>query len=150
AGCCFCCKQKTAYEVQLGMGTCAELGVLYLEQWRIEDADRFFGDLDRPGRAQGYRAVGRLGTAIVRGLENKAAESNALFLEVLTPQRSPLTLPDRLQLIGVLHRTPKLRKWVRAALDYNAANGSAPRELKDFRDPTPSVRPPWIPPGTRP
>lgn len=138
-----------ANEIQLGMGHCVELGVFYLEQWRIDDADHFFADLDRPGRVPSYRILGKLGIAIVRGLQNQPVESNTLFLELLT-QRSPLALPERLQLIGFLNRNPKLRKWIAIALDYNAANASVPRELEEYRKATPVVRPTWVPPGGRP
>jgi hypothetical protein len=70
---------RDANEMQLGVGHCVELGVFYLEQWRIDDAGRFFSDLDKPGKAAGYRTIGKLGTAIVRGLQTNRPSRTPSF-----------------------------------------------------------------------
>jgi hypothetical protein len=64
-----------------GLPLCLDLAVFYLEQNRLDDAEKFFARLegikDKP-----YPTLGKLGRGIVLALRSQPAESNKLFQEV--------------------------------------------------------------------
>src|SRR5262249_40127668 len=64
----------------LGLRHSLELGVLYLKEDRLEEADQFFAGLIK---VPVYRILGRLGHAIVLARQDHAIESNKLFLELV-------------------------------------------------------------------
>ncbi|MFO0969596.1 MAG: serine/threonine-protein kinase [Gemmataceae bacterium] len=75
---------KKGLDVTVGMKTSTELGLLLLkEPSRWPDAEKLFADLDEPSRAGAYRALGKLGKAVVLAFKDEATESNKLFLQVL-------------------------------------------------------------------
>jgi serine/threonine-protein kinase len=136
---------KDANRLKLGVGHCVELGTLYLEQGRLHDADDLFARLQqRPIKE--YVFLGRLGHAIVLGLENRPAESNQAFLDVLGKKEGPIGAFWRGPL---LRENPSLRLWIARALDFNVANegDKFPRELQVLRRPVPGNR--WSPPPGR-
>src|SRR5579885_492430 len=93
-------------KVRLGMGHCMELGLLYLEQWRLDEAGQLFARLEQhPNDA--YKLLGRLGQGIVLALQDRPEESNALFLKLQADGRQRL----RLFLAG----NPQLHQWVARA-----------------------------------
>jgi serine/threonine-protein kinase len=148
-----------------------ELGLLYLDQGRLTEADRFFLSLDRPDPMPAVVAAGmcafplaplearlvhvagavladvnqppasypflaRLGHAMVLAFQDKAEESNKLFVQffkeykdkngakIAPGLRPPLMLP-------------RLRQKVAQALNYNYINtpSAFPRELEFLRHP---------------
>jgi serine/threonine-protein kinase len=131
-----------ATKIRSGVNHIVELGLLYLEQWRLPEADELFTRQMQSSVGQ-YALLGRLGHAIVLGLQNQTAESNRLFLELVKdkPARK-----DRLLQALLLLDNPQLAQWVSCALDYNAANATTvpplPRELTPLRNP-------WIGPVKR-
>jgi serine/threonine-protein kinase len=131
-----------AARVRLGTGHNIELALLYLEQWRLDEAGEFFQKLLKSPVEQ-YADLGRLGHAIVLALGNRAAESNREFLELLKDKRGRRVTP-RAGLI--FFDNPQLAQWVGRALDYNAANlapEAMPSELAPFQKP-------WTGPNKRP
>jgi serine/threonine-protein kinase len=122
-------------KVRNGVNHIVELGLLYLEQWRLSDADELFTRQMQSTVSQ-YALLGRLGHAIVLGLQNHPADSNQLFLELVKdkPARK-----DKLLQALLLLDNPQLAQWVARALDYNAANATTelpfPRELTQLRNP---------------
>jgi serine/threonine-protein kinase len=124
-------------QVRMGMGLCQELGVFYLGQGRLEEADQFFNRLiARAPEVQPYGFLGRLGHAIVLGLQDRAGESDDLFLKVFF---DPRTGAERPQAIQFLRANPRLHEWVATALDANAVNQARdhtfPPKLEPLRHP---------------
>jgi serine/threonine-protein kinase len=70
-------------QVEWGLNYSMELGLMYLESWRLDEADKLFKDLDRPEKDSAYRSFGRLGQAIVLAFKDKPRESNPLFWDEL-------------------------------------------------------------------
>jgi serine/threonine-protein kinase len=113
------------FNLNLGLGHGIELGLLYLEQGRLEEADRFFAGLtNNPYKVKAYTTLGRLGHAIVLAFQDRAVESNQLFLAALDDKQ-----PDRERWkTRLLLNNPKLRQMIARALNYNAANNAVARE----------------------
>jgi serine/threonine-protein kinase len=105
-------------QLRLGLGDRIELGLFYLDQWRLEEADQFFSRLAGNPKPPAYHALGVLGHAVVLGLRNQPDRSNMVFLELLG---SGQAAAEHLE-SGLLKPNPRLREWVARALDYNAAN----------------------------
>jgi serine/threonine-protein kinase len=114
---------------RLGAGHIIELGLLYLDQWRLDEADEFFSRLMK-STVKPYANLGRLGHAVVLGLQNYPAESNQAFKELLKDVRAPR------QALYLLEN-PQLAQWVARSLDYNATNAPTdfPKELQFLRYP---------------
>jgi serine/threonine-protein kinase len=140
----------------------AQLGVLYLEQRRLNEADAFFKDLREkpPAELKVYSALGRIGHAAVLAYQDKPEESNKLFLEIAksVPTIGEKGRPggaDWRQLMGrgprdagaemfLMMFQPAVRRIVAEALSCNAANMTEPLppELERLRKlPTPPARP---------
>jgi serine/threonine-protein kinase len=113
---------------------CVELAVFYLQKDRLDEADRFFNNDLAYRRMRGPRVLGRLGHAIVLGLQNRAAESTNLFLEVLRDKTNAASdSPLRLLL-----EHPHLRYQISRALEANQTNEPRkplPAELDKLRVP---------------
>ena len=102
-----------------GLGLCVELGLLYLDQWRLDEAAQFFARLQANPHVREYRDLGRLGQAVVLAFQNRPGESNKVFLE-LFPDR-----PPRLDRLAFLRPNPPLRQLAWKALEYNEVNATA-------------------------
>jgi eukaryotic-like serine/threonine-protein kinase len=70
-------------DVSVGMELCLKLGVLYLEQHRLDDAEKLFDRLAKVPDVPSYRTLGRLGGAVVFALRDQAEESNKAFRDLL-------------------------------------------------------------------
>jgi serine/threonine-protein kinase len=99
-------------KIDTGLRLCVELGLLYLGQWRLEEAEEFFAKLERLQQVKPYRDFGQLGRAMVLAFQNRPGESNRLFLELL---------PDRLL---AARQNIQLRQMVVKALNYNKENAT--------------------------
>jgi hypothetical protein len=124
---------KDQAKVRLGLGSCIELGLFYLDQWRLDEADQLFCRFAGNQDVKPYHSLGLLGHAIVLGLENQAEKSNKAFLEVLSGGQAA-----EKQQAMLIRQNARLRAWVARALDYNAANlpaGQLPPALDHLRDP---------------
>jgi serine/threonine-protein kinase len=113
--------------IRLGAGQCIELGLFYLDAWRLPDADEHFNRLMK-SPVKPYVNIGRLGHAIVLGLQNHPSESNQAVLELFKEVRNPrpgLYLTDN----------PRWAQWLGRALDYNYANAPTefPKDLGAWR-----------------
>jgi serine/threonine-protein kinase len=115
-----------------GVEFALELGLLYLEQWRLDEADRFFSGLidNKP-----YRTLGRIGKAIVLAFQNQPEASNKLFLEL--GGGDGVAEGARFDGNTPLFRNPQVRQMVARALEYNHANapGKFPTALDYLRRP---------------
>jgi serine/threonine-protein kinase len=118
-------------DVSVGMSLCLKLALLYLEQHRLEDAEKLFVRLDNMEKVQSYHVFGRVGRAIVLALQDNATESNKLFREVaywlphrelVVPKGGPRR-PDA-ELVKVC-QNPSFLYWLAQAVRYNHINGVA-------------------------
>jgi serine/threonine protein kinase len=119
---------------QLAVGHNLELGLYYLKEDRLEEADQFFmGLLNSPAKMPAYRTLGRLGHAIVLARQNHPEESNRLFLELVGPNPKGAAAQIRFFL-----NEARLRYEIARALEYNKANlrgQPLPPELERLRVP---------------
>jgi serine/threonine-protein kinase len=138
---------------------CMGLGVLYLEQGRLGDADQFFSSMiDNPPSLPAndtrpfkeYTGIGQIGRAMVLAFRNQAEESVAIF---------QLLVNDKDQTLGrtaniINNRAPEtgFLRWIVKALDYDAANYEAankpfPPKLQELRKARPLPAPPPLNPN---
>ncbi len=129
---------RDAQQVNMGLQYAMDLATLYLEQWRLDEAEQFFQELiDNPYRVKEYTTLGRLGHAVVLAFPRdnpvvgeRCRESVHEFLELVT--KKELGLP---RLNPILNRHKAFLRMVVKALDYDAVNlGPAfPPELQEYR-----------------
>ncbi len=121
-----------------GFGNCMDLGLFYLDEGRLDDAEKHFDRL-ATFKESSFLALGRTGKAIVLAVRNKAAESNALLDKVFNPwgnapgpaaKKGPLPpagIGRRLQLeiapIMPLVNSPRGRDWLSRTRWFNHKNG---------------------------
>jgi serine/threonine protein kinase len=75
-------KPESQLDVNSGLKACADLGLFYLKQRRLKEADDLFQDIRTPDRkVPAYRFLGRLGHAMVLAFKDESAASNKEFLE---------------------------------------------------------------------
>jgi hypothetical protein len=132
-----------------GFGVCMDLGLFYLDEGRLQDAEKLFGRLDGFKAPASYKMLGRLGRAVVLALESRAKESNALFHEVFPPlgRVADKPRPGKGRKAGgeVMRRiaevrtpikpvldSPNWRYWIFQARWYNHKNGVAEGEVSRF------------------
>jgi serine/threonine-protein kinase len=126
--------QEVQGQVRKGLDFAVELALFYLDRWRLAEADELFDKLTAAGNAgkkiPQYQALGKLGHAIVLGLQDKPAESNGLFVDVVSDWEKSAR-PQWLR------QNPKLQVWIARALDHNAENAPQqfPKELKPLQLP---------------
>lgn len=118
----------------LGLRHSLELGLFYLKDDRLEEADQFFASLiNNPAKVLSYRTLGRFGHAIVLARQDRALESNERFLD-LVGDKAKLG-PEQ---VRFFLNQPQLRYEIARALEYNKANlRSQPLapELERLREP---------------
>jgi serine/threonine-protein kinase len=113
-------------DVSVGLGLCLELGMLYLDQHRLDDAEKLFERLDAMDKVRQYQLLGRLGRGIVLALHDRPTDSNQVFVDVfgaskfVKPKDLPMpTDPD----IRKIWTNPQFRFWLAQAVQYNVRNG---------------------------
>jgi serine/threonine protein kinase len=105
-----------------GLGVCMDLALFYLDEGRLNDADRLFTRLEQLRKPASYHRLGQLGRAIVLALKNNAKESNTLFNE-LFPLGSVRMYDRIIKPIKSVLDSPSWRYWIRRARWYNQQNG---------------------------
>jgi serine/threonine-protein kinase len=118
-----------------------DLGELYMDQWRLDEADLFFNSLiHNPYSVREYTVIGQLGRAMVLAFPRdnpsqgeRHQESTKIFLDVLTVRNSGIN-----RLTPFINRNLRFLQIMVMALDYDAANCRAhnlpfPPELEEFR-----------------
>jgi hypothetical protein len=118
------------------MKLCLDLSVLYLEQHRLDDAEKLFDRLAKVADAPSYHTLGRLGAAIVLALRDKAEESNKAFHEILTTD--PLLAEAAKHAKEGKQVDPEFRKmwtnapfrfWLARAVNFNVRNGVKEKDV---------------------
>jgi serine/threonine-protein kinase len=127
---------------RVGLDHAVELSLIYLEQWRLDEAHRFFTELiENKHRVREYVAFGRLGRAVVLAFQNRPAESNKIFLELLGER--PAEADKAMERYRQFLLKPQLRQMIARALEYNVANATAeapfPSQLDYLRRPPPPL-----------
>jgi serine/threonine-protein kinase len=115
-----------------GLESAVELGLIYLEQWRLEEAERYFTGLSE--KKKEYGTIGRVGRALVLAFQNKPIRSNEIFLKLA---RADLPEAEKFERTPWLYQHPQLRQMIARALEYNHANApdKFPAELTYLRKP---------------
>lgn len=122
--------------IDAGIVVCLDLGLMYLQQERWEEALKFFERLDQPKQALHFQALGKLGSGIALAMENRPTDSVGSFRELgplwrdeilrerawrnaldIQPQRRPARMPG-----SPPDQTP-LRFWLGRAIEANRRNG---------------------------
>jgi tRNA A-37 threonylcarbamoyl transferase component Bud32 len=120
---------------QLAMKYRVDLGVHYLNAWRLDDADKVFIALEgqQELKPKYFNRFGHLGRALVLAFRDQYKESNKHILEVLG--KPPLK--DAVYPIWLNHK--ELSEIVSRALDHNYANSpdTFPPALQKYRSPPP-------------
>jgi serine/threonine protein kinase len=123
-----------------GLKYAVELGLLYLDERRLDDAQRFFQGLNGQDKPIAYQKLGQMGQAIVLAFRDRPRESNALFRNVVrsfvqTPE--PKNVPQNIWYFYLLRSHRQFRRTVARALDQNADNDGPgfPQELQYLRRP---------------
>jgi eukaryotic-like serine/threonine-protein kinase len=126
-----------------------QLGVLYVHERRLDDAERTFRELEQekvdrfaPVRqAYPVTVAGRFGQAAVLAFRDKPKESNDLFEKALIgPPRVPNAILDRL-----LNSQPEFAQLIADSLTRNAQNLDLPKlsdRLEWLRTPAGQIRGP--------
>jgi serine/threonine-protein kinase len=118
----------TAKNVAVGYGLCLDLGLLYLEADRLDEADKLFARLNKINNPPTYHQLGHLGHGIVLALRNQPFASNKHFSDVLDVPRYRNGLIRRVENRAQapdaqMWHNPQWRYWMSKALSYNARNG---------------------------
>jgi serine/threonine-protein kinase len=133
-------EKRTAKMLNTGFALCLDLGLIYLEDGRLEDAERLFARLAQPGTVARFRHLGHLGGGIVLALRNEPRDSNKLFrLALPEPPRK-----DGRPVLQGLFTNPDWRYWIAKARWYNLKNGLPEAEVPSFlkqQIPLPGPRP---------
>jgi serine/threonine-protein kinase len=117
-------------QIRAGLTYAMELGVIYLEDWRLDEAKKFFGQFDEEDHPPAYQVLGRLGKAIVLAFQDKPAESNQLFQEFVN---RPPAFPRPFLLRSNRH----FRRMIARAVNHNQDNDPThfPQQLEFLRWP---------------
>ncbi len=66
-----------------GTGVCMDLGLFYLDEGRLDDANRLFQRMELVREPASYQALGQFGRAVTLALQNKGKESADMFRELV-------------------------------------------------------------------
>lgn len=152
-------RPESQLDVLSGMNYASKLGLFYVREHRLADADAFFGKLRNTDRQQpAYQFLGRLGHAIVLAFKDEPAASNQAFLALINDvekweSRAPVGFLKKLQPLGkknggtieeeleaykhLWRLNPQMREMVAKALQYNQVNAPLefPVRLEPYRFP---------------
>jgi serine/threonine protein kinase len=137
---------KDRDKIRQGTGYHVELGVLYWEQKRFDDAERLFEEMTKRTNAPPiYRTIGTLGLGVTFALKDEVERSNKTFLEIKNLSAGYKGIVP--QLMVPPEDNINLRHWLLTALERNATRSPLPKELEDVRKelrrrPGPGAAPP--------
>ncbi len=128
--------------VRWGLRCGAELGLLYLDDWRLDEAERFFKDMDGPNKVPAYRTLGQLGLAVVHAFKDRPTHSLLLFEKVVGANKkvgggARFLDKDRLGFYELVYANRQFRRMIARALEHNCANTKKPlpTNLERLRQP---------------
>jgi hypothetical protein len=117
-----------------GFGVCADLGLFYLDNDRLDDAGKLFERLEQNKQPRDYRMLGRLGLGIILALRDQPKQSNSYFRQVFSlssgkggkgkkGDKLSRRLEEHVGQSASLLKNPRWRYWIARARWYNAENG---------------------------
>ncbi|MCI0680888.1 MAG: serine/threonine protein kinase [Gemmataceae bacterium] len=115
-----------------GMRHAIDLGLFYLKHKRLDDADKFFQELEKnPKGLTSYKFLGRLGKAITLAFRDDAKSSNELFVRLVDGK------PGKIGGALSWKSDKGLREMIAKALYRNYVNGpeTFPPQLEAYRHP---------------
>jgi tRNA A-37 threonylcarbamoyl transferase component Bud32 len=128
-------------ESTTGLRFSIELGLLYLKDRRLDEAEQFFKEIDRPGvkfepKTAPYRLLSHLGQAMVLAFRDEHRESNKHFVSLL--DKADKFGKGAMNRILVLNH-PQVREMMAEALHHNYLNmpSDFPKALEPYRRPPP-------------
>jgi serine/threonine-protein kinase len=133
-------------KVRPGAGYHVELGVMYLEQKRYAEAEKFFNDMmQRPNVPPVYKTIGHLGLAIAYAMRDEFERSVQAFQDVKAAgdvkasaaNFRALVPPAALPAEDLIN----LRFWVLTALERDATHPALPKDLEEMRKELKRLRP---------
>lgn len=114
-------------QISTGLANSQELGLLYFEQDRLDEADNLFTRLEQ---TKPYHDFGQLGHAMVLAFRNDPSDSNKKFQEWLGDKQ------QKQQHLRFLRENPQIAQMFLKALHHNkenAADHRLPESLDSFR-----------------
>ncbi|HVS39593.1 MAG TPA: serine/threonine-protein kinase [Gemmataceae bacterium] len=103
-----------------GVEDCLDLGVLYLDQNHVSDAEALFARMDEHKSSPAYHFVGRLGLAVTDSLKHDYRDSRAKLMELLNPRNHD---SHEQMLHDYMTKNPDFAKWVNEAEAQNVRSG---------------------------
>jgi serine/threonine-protein kinase len=142
-------RPETSIDLGFGLKACVDLGVFYLQQRRLNDADAFFEAIEKAERkVPAYQMLGRLGHAMVLAFKDDPDGSNKAFKTVIAqieklesrfgvPKFVKKEAAEQEAYRLVWRENGPIREVVAKALNHNYANDPKgfPPELERYRDP---------------
>jgi serine/threonine-protein kinase len=127
-------KDGNPRQITASLDHAIELGLLFLKQRRLPEANEFFKELNQPGNKFQFRNWGKLGQAMVLAFENKPADSYKQFQLVFIPDAKG-------KKVSQFWNDPAIREMLAEALSFNLANapGDFPKNLRRFLQPPAAV-----------
>ena len=107
-----------------GVEDCIDLGVLYLTQNKVPEAEALFARMDERRPPSAYHFVGRLGLAVTDALKNDERRFARQIQGVVRPQEPGQPVCQVLN--DYLKRKPEFAEWVNEADSQNVRNGASP------------------------
>jgi serine/threonine-protein kinase len=137
-------------QMTAGLNCAIDLGLFYLDAWRLDDADRFFGELRGAAKPEPYQTLGRLGHAMVLAFRDRPRESNELIKEIIGHLAPRFFRPgargrrgdERAWYFALLRSNRLFRRTLARALEHNFEN-----DPRNFPQPLQGLR---LPPGQWP
>jgi serine/threonine-protein kinase len=126
---------KDQGQAKVGLELATELGLLYLKERRLDEAERFFKELSGKEQHGTYRGLGAVGQAMAWAFQDKAADSNKRIL-LMFNMANKSTGGSPYGKVYWLSNRP-VRQMLAEALNHNYANDPAafPRVLEPLRHP---------------
>jgi serine/threonine-protein kinase len=128
---------ETPQQTQLGLEAAVELGLIYLKDRRLEEADQLFKNLLKPDQKKpGYRQLGQLGEALVLAFQDRPGESNERIQQLLRGAKKAQDKNRTTRAFWWLGH-PQIREVLAEALNHNHDNNPAafPAALDHLRYP---------------
>lgn len=127
-------KDGNQLQVAASLQHSIDLGLIYLKQRRLPEADQFFKELNQASNKPQFRTWGKLGQAMVLAFQNNPADSFKQFQLALIPEfmgkKNQFWIND-----------PAIRETLAEALHFNLVNApdDFPRNLRQFLQPPKAV-----------